>query len=79
MPEASHEGEEDRGRECQGSRVGRSRILQQAQAQMLLDAIDELVLGPEGWATVLQQNLQKLQSQDLNSKSKGHQRAVVAC
>ena len=51
------------------------RIFEQAQAEVLLDAIDELVLRPEGLAAVLQENLQKLQRQHLQTQ--GHDGALL--
>lgn len=65
VAELGDERQEDGAAEAQRVRVGRRAVLQQAEAQVVLDAVGELLAGRKHAAAVLQQHLQQLERQHL--------------
>jgi hypothetical protein len=68
MAELGDERQEDGAAEAQRMRVGRCAVFQQAEAQVMLDAISELLAGCKHAAAVLQQHFKKLQRQHLQQE-----------
>ena len=65
LAELGHEGEEDGAAEAQRGGHRRLAVLQQAEAQVLLDGANKALGGAELRPAVLQQDLQQLQGQHL--------------
>ena len=61
VPELGHEGEEDAAGQGKGLGNGGGAVLQQAQAQVLLDGGAELLTSAEHFTTIFQQDHQQLE------------------
>lgn len=62
--EAVEEGEEDGQRQLKDLRHRTDPVLGQGHAEVLLDGVDEHVVGAKDWARVLQDGEKQLQGQD---------------
>ena len=72
VPELGHQSEEDAAGQGKGLWDGGCAVLQQTEAQVLLDSRAELLTRSEHFATVLKQYHQQLKGQDLHQDATNH-------
>lgn len=69
--EVGQEGEEDGQRQLEHLRDGGDAVFRQRYAQVLLDGVDEHLVGFEDGPSVLQDGQEKLQREDLGPQLMG--------